>query len=341
MNASTMIRPTCLLGFILNLLLLLVLPDGIGTALAVDAQQQRRVLLLQCERYIQDHSTNPFNLPIYIKSQEQGNHLSGDIYGLIHSDFEVLVDQLGRPDHWTDIVFLHLNVKACTWQKRKDRHDIKVYIGRKFYQPPKKKSSMIFHFNIKHIKNTFYRVDVTTDKGPFFTKNHWIMVEAAPYKTGQTVVHFSYGYRQSRIFRLVVHSYLKTLGRKKNGFTVLKKDSHGNPVYIKGIRGMIERNAVRYYLAIQAFLDTYYDPLDQKLNNRLERWYNLTALYPDQLYEIEKEDYLSNKLKELEHHRDLQKEIDSAMCQGPINRVAALKTGSNKRTRPLSVAGDE
>ena len=38
------------------------------------------------------------------------------------------------------------------------------------------------------------------------------------------------------------------------GFTVIGTDRKGNPVYIGGPRGSIERNAVRYYFAIRSVL---------------------------------------------------------------------------------------
>ena len=50
---------------------------------------------------------------------------------------------------------------------------------------------------------------------------------------------------------LAEKAYFATLGRGKVGFTVTGTDQNGKALYIGGPRGAIERNAVRYYFAIQ------------------------------------------------------------------------------------------
>src|SRR3546814_16967541 len=58
----------------------------------------------------------------------------------------------------------------------------------------------------------------------------------------------SYGYGVAG--RMAMQAYLATAGSAKVGFTVTGKDGHGQPIHIGGMRGAIERNAMRYYLAI-------------------------------------------------------------------------------------------
>jgi hypothetical protein len=50
-------------------------------------------------------------------------------------------------------------------------------------------------------------------------------------------------------------AYLTTRGRDKVGFTVVGKAEDDGPEYIGGLRGAVERNAMRLYLAIDAYLD--------------------------------------------------------------------------------------
>jgi hypothetical protein len=51
---------------------------------------------------------------------------------------------------------------------------------------------------------------------------------------------------------IAMKTYLATLGSSKVGFTVTRRQSNGQPEYIRGMRGLVERNAMRYYLAIDA-----------------------------------------------------------------------------------------
>ena len=105
-------------------------------------------------------------------------------------------------------------------------------------------------------------------------------------------------------------TYLATLWSGKKGFSITGKDDTGKPVYIEGIRGIIERNAIRYYLAIQSYLDTLDIPANKKFNARINRWFDLTAKYHYQLYEMDKKDYIKYKQKERKDQIRLQEIIN-------------------------------
>ncbi|MGD1076204.1 MAG: hypothetical protein ABR903_09055 [Thermodesulfovibrionales bacterium] len=63
----------------------------------------------------------------------------------------------------------------------------------------------------------------------------------------------------------------------------------GTPVYL----GAIERNAV------QSFMDMLSYPGEDRFSTRISEWYDLTSRYRKQLFELEKESYLT--LKTTEH----------------------------------------
>jgi hypothetical protein len=60
----------------------------------------------------------------------------------------------------------------------------------------------------------------------------------------------------------------------------------------------VERNAVRYYLALQAFLETQQLQPDLRFAAAAELWYDLTEQFHDQLYEMDRADYLDIKRRE-------------------------------------------
>jgi hypothetical protein len=66
-------------------------------------------------------------------------------------------------------------------------------------------------------------------------------------------------------------------------------------VYIGGVRGAIERNVMRYYLAIDAYLASLKSPPDQRLEKRIQTWFNSTERYPRQLREMDRSTYLAMK----------------------------------------------
>ena len=75
-------------------------------------------------------------------------------------------------------------------------------------------------------------------------------------------------------------------------------DSDGKPVFIKGLQGIIERNCMRYFLALQSYLDTASFPADKRFEASLNEWYDFTLKYKRQLYEVDRKDYLSAKHRE-------------------------------------------
>lgn len=250
-----------------------------------------------------------FGLPLFLESFERDDKVQVDVYGIFQYPFGNVVDVLKIPANWCDIVPLHLNVKSCTYKKLPDSWLLTFYIGRKGYQPPEDTRQVMFQYRMVAQRQGYLDVILTADAGPFGTKDHRMRFEALPLEGGRTFVHVSYEYRDSVALRFAEKAYFATLARGKVGFTVTGKDRNGNPVYIGGPRGAIERNAVRYYFAIQSFMDTLRYPEKSRFNQRISGWYDLTSRYRKQLFEMEKQDYLTFKTKERNNQLLLQRKI--------------------------------
>jgi hypothetical protein len=97
---------------------------------------------------------------------------------------------------------------------------------------------------------------------------------------------------------MAMKTYLATVGSDKVGFTTVGGAS-GDPQYVGGVRGLLERNTMRYYLAIDAYLATLDKPLDQ----RLARWFDATEQYPRQLHEVDRNAYLQMKAQEVQRQQ--------------------------------------
>jgi hypothetical protein len=98
--------------------------------------------------------------------------------------------------------------------------------------------------------------------------------------------------------QLAMRAYLSTIGRDKVGFTVVGRESDNQPRLIGGMRGLVERNTMRYYLAIEAYLGALSAPPTARVEKRLRDWFAATEAYPRQLHEIEQNEYLAMKRKE-------------------------------------------
>ena len=67
------------------------------------------------------------------------------------------------------------------------------------------------------------------------------------------------------------------------------------------MRGVVEGNTMRSYLAIEAYLNSLDQTARQRFNNRLEGWFDATEECPRQLHEVDKASYLL--MKKMEYQR--------------------------------------
>ena len=65
------------------------------------------------------------------------------------------------------------------------------------------------------------------------------------------------------------------------------------------VSGLLERNTMRSYLAIDAYLDTASLPAGEQVERRIRAWSASTARYARQLHEMDANDYLEMKRKEI------------------------------------------
>ena len=127
------------------------------------------------------------------------------------------------------------------------------------------------------------------------TSQYRVMLEAVPLGERQTFLHFAYAYDHNMVARLATMAYLATFGSHKVGFTVIGKLPDGEPDYIRGLRGLMERNAMRYFLTLDAYLDGLDAPPPERAEKRMHRWFEEVERYPVQLHEIDLATYLDNK----------------------------------------------
>jgi len=249
---------------------------------------------------------NNFGIPLNIESIKENNTMYGDVYGIIDHPFDNVRRTLGVSANWCDIMSLHLNIKACTYRKLNHRYLLTLYCGRKFYQPPEDTYQIPYEYRITSQQRGYIQVLLTADKGPLNTKNHQIKVEAIPLDKHRTFIHLSYGYSYGNLLSMAMKSYFATFGHGKIGFSMESTDEQNNPVYVDGIRGVIERNSVRYYLAIQSYMDTLKFPPEKRFEKRIGKWYDLTDQFKKQLFEMKKEEYCNYKKQERLNQLTLQ-----------------------------------
>ena len=260
-----------------------------------------------------DPRHNPFQRPLYMKSSEDTFGVNGEIYALVDHPFATAGAQLGEPSPWCEILLLHLNTKYCRPASDGRGTVLKVSIGRKHDQPMDEAHRVNFDYRVIARTANYLHVRLDAAEGPLGTRDYLIVLEAAPAEGGRTLIRLSYSYAYGMVGRLAMQAYLGTVGRDKVGFTVLGVDADGRPRYVGGMRGVVERNTMRYYLAIEAFLGTLAVPAQARVERSLRDWFEASERHALQLHEIELGEYLLMKRKE---HSRQQADIGSAKAGG-------------------------
>jgi len=79
-------------------------------------------------------ANNQFGRPLVLESKEASGDLKGDVYAIVDYPYSTVQQALVSPEHWCDILILHLNVKRCKASSGTPKM-INLNVGRKFDQP--------------------------------------------------------------------------------------------------------------------------------------------------------------------------------------------------------------
>ncbi len=267
-------------------------PAGAADVHASDALRARYGSLQDQLRH------NQFQRPLHLDSGETANGVTGSIHALVNYPFVAVTRALGSPGHWCDILILHLNTKYCGAATVSRENFLNVSIGKKHDQPLDEAYRLVFSWRVAAQSPDYLRVRLDADEGPLGTRDYRITLEAIPLDNGRTFIHLEYAYAYGMASRLAMQTYLGTVGRNKVGFTVTGTQADGQPRHIGGMRGVAERNTMRYYLAIEAYLGALSALPQAQLEKRLRDWFAASEHYPRQLHEMELDAYLDMKRRE-------------------------------------------
>jgi hypothetical protein len=243
---------------------------------------------------------NPFGGPVVLQSQEASRRIDGDVYAVIEHPFAVVSAALSDPAQWCEILILHLNNKACHRAQEQGMTRVDLRVGKKHPQPVDAASLLSFTWRAPVTAADYLSVRMDAVDGPYDTRDYRLLAEAVPLDANRTFLHMGYGLSYGGASDLAMRMYLATIGQDKVGFTRVKAPGARGDGFVDGMRGVTERNTMRYYLAIDAYLDSLKAPLGQRLEKRLQAWFDATEKYPRQLRELGREAYLRMKRDEVQ-----------------------------------------
>ncbi|HXS53698.1 MAG TPA: hypothetical protein VN782_14285 [Usitatibacter sp.] len=242
---------------------------------------------------------NGFGRPLALESREQDHRVEGEVYALVEHPFGEVERALHEASQWCDVLVLPFNVKHCEAEDASRHSRLTLFIAKHKRSTPDDTYRIDFRFHAEASGDDFLRIALAAPSGPLGTHDYRIVLEAAPAQSGRTVLHLAYSYGYGLASQMAMQLYLSTAGADNVGFTVTGHDGDGKPEYVRGMRGVMERNTMRYFLALEAYLDSLAAPPDAREDARLRDWFEAADRYPRQLHEMSLAEYVAMKQRDL------------------------------------------
>ncbi|MBK0394687.1 hypothetical protein [Ramlibacter algicola] len=236
---------------------------------------------------------------LHVDSSEEKDRLTGDVYAVLDHPFATVAASLKEPAHWCDILILPFNTKYCHAVGGGSGPVLLLRIGRKAEHPIEQTFRLRLDWRNVAATGDHFETRLLAADGPVGTRDYRITLAAIPIDGNRTFMRLTYSYAFGFTSRIAMQAYLGTAGADKVGFTVVGRDGAGRPQYIGGVRGAIERTAMRYYLAIDAFLESLAAAPGQQAERRIQAWFTSTEKYARQLHEMDRQQYVAMKRQEV------------------------------------------
>jgi hypothetical protein len=268
-----------------------------GAEAPASALRARRAELLPQLR------TNSFGEPVVLRTRQGVDTVEGDVWAEVAHPFDAVAAVLRKPAGLCELMFLHLNVRGCTPQSGPEGEALALLVG------PKRSGAFDSEYRMRYTMRTEVadagqvRVTLGAPTGPLSTRDYRIVFEAIPIDAERSFVHLAYAYGYGTLAKMTMGAYLATAGRAKIGFTVEGTEHDGTPRHVRGERAALERNVMRYYLALLAALAPATGTPQQQLQARLADWFARTEKYAEQLHEYDVDEYLREKNEQLARGR--------------------------------------
>jgi hypothetical protein len=229
---------------------------------------------------------NVFQKPLHLVSSETKDGVSGDVFAVVDAPFDKAAPALAQAGGWCEILLLQFNVKQC----RSNGAALDVRVGRTPDQPVEQAFKVDFNYQVATRAQDYLQVRLNANKGPVSTRDYRIILEAAPLPDGRSFVHLFYAYRFGVTGKIAMQAYLGSSGADKVGFTPV-----GGGQLVGGMRGVIERNTMRYYIAIESFLGALDTQPPARFEKAARAFFAGTERYKRQLHEMDEAKYLALK----------------------------------------------
>ena len=267
--------------------------SGLPTSLARPATEMAGELLKRYTDKSQHLTAGHLNRSFSITSEARDGAARGEALAEIHVSLSVLRAVLTQPERWCEILLLTPHVAGCASMEGGSDARFEVKLLYRYDQPADEAKRAQFRFEQRLSQPEFLSVRLASPQGPLGTQDYRLELEAAALDEQRSVLKVEYSYRYGIRAAAALGFYLATTGRQKQGFTL---GEEGEPV--RGLRGSVERNAMRYFLAIESHALCAEKDAAMRFQVSLDQWLRALEPYPGQIAEADPDDYRRIKLEQ-------------------------------------------
>jgi hypothetical protein len=237
----------------------------------------------------------PFGRPLTMQSRADDGEARVTLQALIDRPLRDVEAALADAQHWCSVLILHINNKGCTVTAHAPRTHIRLIVARRYDQPENQASAFDFEYQVAKATSGELSVRLNAQTGPYGMRDCSIDFDAIAAGESRTAIRMSYSYRQGGLGSLALAAYFATVGRDKVGFSVVPPGADGREHHVGGVRGLLERNLMRYFLAVDAAAATPQVSDADGYVRRLHDWFAATERYSLQLHEVDLNTYMALK----------------------------------------------
>lgn len=236
---------------------------------------------------------------VYLESSEASQQARGEVLARLDLPYATAAAVLSDALAWCRLLMLHPNIKHClpgTGGRGGVLLDLTMAAQRDglFGQ----EHPLQLSWNTVARDASHLAVELMAERGPMGTRDYRIGFELAPLEAGTSVMRLVYSSAFTATGLWMAQAYVATVARHRVGFTVVDTDAQGRPVYVRGVRAAVERNTMRFHLAVQSWLTVQSAPAEQRVARAIEAWFDASERHATQLHEVEREEYVARKAAE-------------------------------------------
>lgn len=263
------------------------------SALLAQAQESAAAALRQEHAQLaQPLARSEFGRPLLIDSRHGPNQAEGVVHAVLDAPLE-RVAALGQPQRWCEVLILHQNTRSCQVE---GASEVRLAFASKTGLM-RDGAGLVLQL-ASDMDGQMLSVRLSAARGPMGTRDYDIRMQAIALDAQHSYVRFRYSYGFGLAARMAMQAYLGTWGQQKVGFSREEAPASQPGPLVRGMRGVIERNTMRYFLAMDTVLQTL-DLAPAEQDRRLQMWFDATERYARQLHELDRQEYLALKRQQL------------------------------------------